>query len=61
MTSYSVLGKSWRYRKCHNGYCRFGQVLGRDRGFLVAIEFLVVCCDMGSLCRDMVLRLQAVA
>ena len=31
-----------------------GHVLGRDRGFLVATEFLV-------LCRDMVLRLQVVA
>ena len=25
-------------------------VLGRDRGFLVATEFLVLCCDRGSLC-----------
>ena len=39
---------------------RFGQVLGRDRGYLVATEFLVLCHDRGSLCRDMVLRLQAV-
>ena len=31
-----------------------GHVLGRDRGFLIVIEFLV-------LCRDMVFRLQAVA
>ena len=68
MITYNVLGKSWRCRKCHKGYCRFGQVLGRDRGFLVATEFLVLCrdrgslCrDRGSLCRDMVLRLQAVA
>ena len=29
--------------------------------FLVAIEFLVLCRDRGSLCRDMVLRLQAVS
>ena len=36
------------------GYCMFGQVSSRDRGFLVATEFLV-------LCRDMVLRLQIVA
>ena len=36
------------------GYCRFGQVLGRDKGFLVVTEFLV-------LCRDMVLKLQAIA
>ena len=27
------------------GYCRFRHVLGRDRGFLVATEFLVLCCD----------------
>ena len=29
--------------------------------FLVAIEFLVLCRDRGSLCPDMVLRLQAVS
>ena len=42
--TYSVLGKSWRCRKCQKGYYRFGQVLGRDRvsglvsrqGFLVS-------------------------
>ena len=45
MTTYSVLGKSWRCRKFHKGYCRFGQVLGRDRGFLVEKEFLVLCHD----------------
>ena len=54
MTTYSVLGKSWRCKKCQKCYCRFGQVLGRDMGFLVVIEFLV-------LCRDVVLRLQAIA
>ena len=43
------------------GYYRFRQVLGYDRGFLVAIEFLVLCRDWGSLCRDVVLRLKAVA
>ena len=32
------------------------QVLGLDRGFLVAIEFLVLCRKRGSLCYDMVLR-----
>ena len=31
MTTYSVFGKNWRCRKCQNGYCRFGQGLGRDR------------------------------
>ena len=61
MITYSVLGKNWRRRKCQKGYYRFGQVLGRDRGFLVATEFLVQCRDMSSLCCDMVLRLQAVA
>ena len=61
MITSSVLGKSWRCRKCQKGYYRFGQVLGRDRGFLVVTEFLVLCHDRGSLCRDMVLRLQAVA
>ena len=30
--------------------------LGRNRGFLVAIEFLVLCRDRGSLCHDIVLR-----
>ena len=40
---------------------RFSQVLGCDKGFLVAIEFLVLCRDSGSLCHDMVLRLQVVA
>ena len=54
MTTYSVLGKSWRCKKCQKCYCRFGQVLGRDMGFLVVTEFLV-------LCRDVVLRLQAIA
>ena len=29
--------------------------------FLIAIEFLILCCDRSSLCRNMVLRLQAVA
>ena len=53
MATYSVLGKSRRCRKYQKGYCRFGQVLGRDRGFL--------CRDKGSLCRNMVLKLQAVA
>ena len=43
------------------GYYRCGQVLGRDSGFLVAKEFLALRRDRGSLCRDMVLRLQAVA
>ena len=43
------------------GYYRCGQVLGRDRGFLVATEFLVLCRDRGSLCYDMVFMLQAVA
>ena len=57
MIAYSVLGKSYRCRKCQKGYYMFGQVLGLDRGFLVAIEFLVLCCDKGSLCLDMVLRL----
>ena len=61
MTTYSVFGKSWRCRKCQKGYYRFGKVLGRNRGFLVAIEFLVLCRDRGSLCHDMVLRLQEVA
>ena len=61
MITYSVLGKSWRCRKCQKGYYRFRQVLCRDRGFLVTIDFLVLCRDMGSLCRDMVLRLQTVA
>ena len=61
MTTYSVLGKSWRCRKYQKSYCRLRQVLGRDRGFLVATEFLVLCRDGGSLCLDMVLRLQAVA
>ena len=61
MTTYSVLGKSWRCRKCQKCYCRFGQVLGRDRGFLVATEFLVLCHDKGSLCRDMALWLHTVA
>ena len=61
MTTYNVLGKNWRCRKCQKGYCRFGQVLGRDRGFLVAIEFLVLCHDRGSLCHNLVLKLQAVA
>ena len=61
MITYSVLGKSWRCRKCEKGYYRFVQVLDRDRSFLVATEFLVLCRDRGSLCRDMVLRLQAVA
>ena len=42
------------------GYCKFGQVLGLSRGFLVATEFLVLCRDRGSLCHDMVLRLQTV-
>ena len=61
MTTYNVLRKTWRCRKCHKGYCRFGLVLGRGRDFLVATTFLVLCRDRGSLCRDMVLRLQAVA
>ena len=58
MITYSVLGKSWRCRKCQKGYYRFGQVLGHDRGFLVATKFLVLCRDRGSLCQDMVLSLQ---
>ena len=33
----------------------FEQALGRDRGFLVATEFLVLCCDRGSLCRRQLL------
>ena len=57
VSTYNVLGKSMRCRKCQNGYCRFGQVLGCDRGFLVETEFLVLCRDKGSLCHDMVLRL----
>ena len=61
MTTYSVLGKSWRCRKSQKGYCRFGQVLGHNRGFLVETNFLVLCRDRGSLCHDMVLRLQEVA
>ena len=40
---------------------RFGQVLGRNRSFLVAIEFLVLCRNRGSLCHDMVLKLEVVA
>ena len=31
MTTYSVLGKSRRCRKCQDGYIRFRQFLGRDR------------------------------
>ena len=61
MKTYSVLGKSWRCKKCQEGYCQFVQVLGRNRGFLVATEFLVLCRDRGSMCHDMVLKLQAVA
>ena len=68
MITNSVLGKSWRCRECKKGYCRFGQGLGLNRGFLVAIEFMVLCHDRGflrrdrgSMCRDMVLRLQAVS
>ena len=34
-----------------------GQVLGRDRGFLVTTMFLVLCPNKGSLCREMVLKL----
>ena len=60
MTTYSVLGKKWRCMKCQKDYYRFGQVLGLDRGFLVATEFLVLCRNRGSLCRDMALRLHAV-
>ena len=48
-------------RNARKGYYRFRQVLGCDRGFLVAIEFLVLCRDWGSPCRDMVLRMKAVA
>ena len=58
MITYSVLGKSWRCRKCQKVYYRCGEVLGRDRGFLVATEFLVLCRNRG---RDMVLKLQIVA
>ena len=47
VTTNSVLRKNWRCRKCQKGYCRFGQVLGHDRGFLVATEFLVLCCNRG--------------
>ena len=61
MITYSVLGKSWRCRKCKKGYYKFGQVLGCNRVFLVATEFLVLCRNRVSLCRDMVLKLQAVA
>ena len=61
MTIYSVLGKRWRCRKCQKGYYRFEQVLGHDRGFLVATKFLVLCHNRGSLFRNMVLKLQAVA
>ena len=43
------------------GYYRFGQVLGCDKSFLVATEFLVLCRDRGSLCRDVVLRVQVVS
>ena len=57
VSTYNVLGKSWRCRKCQNGYCRFRQVLGCDRGSLVETEFCVLCRDRGSLCRNMVLRL----
>ena len=32
MTTYCVLGESWRCRKCQKEYCRFRQVLGRNRG-----------------------------
>ena len=52
MITYSVLGKNWKCRKCQNGYCRFGQVLGRDRVFQVTTEFLLLCRDNGFLCRD---------
>ena len=38
-----------------------GHVLGRNRGFLVATEFWSCVATGVSLCRDMVLRLQAVA
>ena len=34
-----VLGKNWRCRKCQKGYCMFGQVLGCDKGFLIATKF----------------------
>ena len=39
----------------------FGQVLGRDRGFLVATEFFFffMCRDRGPLCHNMALRLDA--
>ena len=47
-------------RNARTGNCRFGQVLGRDRGFLVVTKFLVLSRDRGSLCRDMFLRLQVV-
>ena len=35
MTTYCVLGKRWRCRKCQKGYYKFGLVLGRNRGFLI--------------------------
>ena len=39
----------------------FEQVLGRDRGFLITTDFLILCRNRGSLCHDMVLRFHAVA
>ena len=38
-----------------------GHVLGRDKGFLVATEFLVLCRDRVSLCRNMALMFHAIA
>ena len=38
-----------------------GHVLGCDKGFLVTTEFLVLCRDKGSLCHNMVPKLQAVS
>ena len=43
------------------GYCRFGVSFRSRQKFLVVTKFLILCRDKGSLCRDMVLRLQAVA
>ena len=47
--------------KSQKGYCMVGHALGLNRGFPVMTEFSVLCHDRGSLCRDMVIRLQAIA
>ena len=39
----------------------FGQVLGHDKGFLVATEFSGPVSRQGPLCHDMVHRLHTVA